>query len=130
MGKLRCLEKGSKKPILSAKPERMAKKPEGRISLKVSRPTLISMLPSELADSKQRVFFSEEVPSRSTSDNVLFFFSIRRSTLLARITRKRGLSLGEESRLDESSTFSRLIIASLREKISFSASVVKIASLR
>jgi len=45
MGKVRCFKKGSKKPTLSAKEERIAKKPEGRISLNASRPTLISILP-------------------------------------------------------------------------------------
>jgi len=37
-------KKGSKKPRLSAKEERIAKKPEGRISLNSSRPTLIWIL--------------------------------------------------------------------------------------
>jgi len=46
MGREKCFKKGSKKPTLLAKQERIAKKPEGRISLNASRPTLISILPS------------------------------------------------------------------------------------
>jgi len=49
---------------------------------------------------------------------------------LAKITLKRGLLLEEEPKLDESSTSSKLIISSLKEKISFSGSLVKIASFR
>jgi len=56
MGKVRWSKKGSKKPMLSAKEERIARKPEGRISLKLSRPTLIWTFPSEFADSKERLF--------------------------------------------------------------------------
>jgi len=41
---VRRFKKGSEKPRLSAKEESIAKKPEGRISLKVSRPILISIL--------------------------------------------------------------------------------------
>jgi len=51
-------------------------------------------------------------------------------SLLAKITLKRGLSLEEEPKLDESSTFSKLIISSLKEKASFSGPLVKMASLR
>jgi len=58
MGREKCFKKGSKKPTLSAKEERIARKPEGRISLNSSRPTLIWTLPSEFADSKERVFSS------------------------------------------------------------------------
>jgi len=129
MGREKCFEKGSKKPTLSAKEERIAKKPEGRISLKASRPKLISILPS-VATSKQRVFSSKRVSSRSTSVKDLFSFSIKRSSLLVKITRKRGPLLGEEPKLEDSSTFSRLITSSLKEKVSFNDSLTKMASLR
>jgi len=56
MGREKCFKKGSKKPRLLAKLERIAKKPEGRISLNSSRPTLIWILSFELADSKEKVF--------------------------------------------------------------------------
>ncbi|MEA3485888.1 MAG: hypothetical protein U9R03_04180 [Candidatus Aerophobetes bacterium] len=59
-----------------------------------------------------------------------FFFSIQRSSLLAKITLKRGPLLEKEPKLDDSSTFSRLIICSLKERTSFNGSPVKIASLR
>jgi len=36
MGREKCFKKGSKKPTLSAKEERIAKRPEGRISCKSS----------------------------------------------------------------------------------------------
>jgi len=55
---------------------------------------------------------------------------MRKSSLLAKITLKRGALLDGESRLDESSTFSRLIISSLKEKIFFNGPSVKIAFLR
>jgi len=58
MGREKCFKKGSKKPRLLAKLARMAKKPEGRISLNSSRPTLIWILSFELTDSKKRVFSS------------------------------------------------------------------------
>jgi len=129
MGRVRCSKKGLKKPTLLAKEERMAKKPEGRISRKVSRPTLISMLPSP-ATSKERVFSSKRVFSRPTSAKELFSFSIQRSSLLVKITRKRGPLLGEEPKLEDSSTSSRVITSSLKEKVSFNDSLTKMASLR
>jgi len=61
MGREKCFKKGSKKPRLLAKLERIAKKPEGRISLNSSRPTLIWILSFESADSKKRVFSSDKV---------------------------------------------------------------------
>jgi len=85
MGKEKYFKKGLKKPTLLAKEERMARKPEGRISLNASRPTLISMLPS-VATSKERVFSSKRVSSRSTSAKELFSFSIQRSSLLYETT--------------------------------------------
>jgi len=54
----------------------------------------------------------------------------KKPSLLAKITRKRGPLLDEEPKLDESSTFSKVIISSLKEKVSFSDSLVKIASFR
>jgi len=58
MGREKRFKKGSKKPRLLAKLARIAKKPEGRISLNSSRPTLIWILSWELTDSKKRVFSS------------------------------------------------------------------------